>query len=215
MDGYDVAVGQGSAGNGYWPSVGWNGLQGAPTDRPSPFQAVLDEVARPNAGPGRAQYVQVADTSEPGATGTSDQPPVTRAGATARSGPASIPDPNGTVPGGPWVPQAGSNDTWYGAKMPRGPRSLCHWVPSEADGGPKGSQGYWKTSDGSSRGFQRYDQSGNPIPPEEAHPGRPTTPPASSPPATAEPAPAPEPVAPGPTPTPVEPIVEPPIIIVE
>lgn len=82
-----------------------------------------------------------------------------------------VPDPNGIVPGGPWTAAGnGQKDgTYFGPKQVRGGRSITRWVPPHDDGGPPGSQGYWKTkTPGSS--WRRYDQQGKPITPEEAHP---------------------------------------------
>jgi len=94
----------------------------------------------------------------------------------------SIPDPNGVVPGGPWKP-AGPGappGMYYGPEQPKGPRTKCQWVPKEAEGGPPGSKGYWKTQPPNQKGWQRFDQGGKPITPDEAHPGpgpRPPLPP--------------------------------------
>ena len=84
---------------------------------------------------------------------------------------AEIPNPNGVVPGGPWTP-AGPGQLpgdFYGPEQPSGGRDLARWVPPDTD---SGSNGYWKskTPDGP---WQRYNQQGNPIPPDEAHPGNP------------------------------------------
>ncbi|MGM4986084.1 RHS repeat-associated core domain-containing protein [Rhizobium sp. 11_C7_N12_5] len=83
-----------------------------------------------------------------------------------------IPDPNGVVPGGPWTP-AGSGQrpgSFYGPPQPSGGRDICTWVPPEGQGGPPGSQGYWKAK-GPNSSWQRYNQSGTGISPDEAHPG--------------------------------------------
>jgi RHS repeat-associated protein len=90
-------------------------------------------------------------------------------------------DPNDVVPGGPWTPDPSQPGYWKGPKPARGPQSSCKWVPQESEGGPKGSEGYWKRNNGTDRGWQRYDSTGRPISPEEAHPGRPTTPPGTKP----------------------------------
>ncbi len=83
-----------------------------------------------------------------------------------------IPDPNGVVPGGPWTPNnAGRPGNYFGPKPPKGGRPEAQWVPPEADGGPPGSEGYWKTKKPGGKWDQRYDQEGNPITPDEAHPG--------------------------------------------
>ena len=83
--------------------------------------------------------------------------------------------PPEAIPGGPWEP-AGPGQrpgTFFGPKQPIGPRETLRWVPPEGRGGPPGSEGYWKTTKpGQGSWGQRYDQKGNPITPEEAHPGR-------------------------------------------
>ncbi|SFW27696.1 RHS repeat-associated core domain-containing protein [Luteibacter sp. UNCMF366Tsu5.1] len=121
---------------------------------------------------------------------------------------SDIPD---SIPGGPWTPAGPgqrAGDFW-GPKQPGG-RTMCRWVPSDTAGGPPGSQGYWKTQTPGVKGWSRYDQSGNPISPEEAHPGvggrapAPQEPVAPEPPAVTEP-PVMEPV--------VEPLPEPPIFL--
>jgi len=81
------------------------------------------------------------------------------------------PNPNGVVPGGPWTP-AGSGQppgTFYGPKTPGQPQNVCRYVPGDATGTPHDP--YWKAKQGGSKGWQRYAQNGNPIPPEQAHPG--------------------------------------------
>ena len=81
------------------------------------------------------------------------------------------PDPNGVVPNGPWT-SAGPGQrpfTFYGPQQASGGRPMTRWVPPQGDGGPAGSQGYWKTKTPTTP-WSRYDQQGNPITPEEAHP---------------------------------------------
>lgn len=128
--------------------------------------------------------------------------------------PGRIPDASdipGSIPGGPWTsagPGQRPGDFW-GPKQPGG-RTMCRWVPADDAGGPPGSQGYWKTQTPGVKGWSRYDQSGNPVTPEEAHPGvrggapLPEEPVAPEPPPVAEP-PIMEPV--------VEPIPELPIFL--
>jgi len=81
--------------------------------------------------------------------------------------------PPANIPGGPWTP-AGPGQrpgTFYGPKKPAGGRNMCTYVPDEANGGPRGAnQGYWKTQV-PGEDWQRFNQSGNPISPEDAHPG--------------------------------------------
>jgi RHS repeat-associated protein len=81
-----------------------------------------------------------------------------------------IPDPNGVVPGGPWKPADGQRPGDFWGPKKAGPRDMCRWVPAEADGGPPGSQGYWKTQTGGQKGWSRFDRLGIPISPEQAHP---------------------------------------------
>jgi RHS repeat-associated protein len=84
---------------------------------------------------------------------------------------AEIPDPNGVVPGGPWSPNPNARPgNFLGPKPPKGGRAQCQWVPNEANGGPPGSEGYWKTNQPGQPGWERYNASGKPITPEQAHP---------------------------------------------
>ena len=50
---------------------------------------------------------------------------------------------------------------------------MCRYVPPEGQGGPNGSQGYWKTQAPNQDGWDRYSTSGDPITADEAHPGGP------------------------------------------
>lgn len=85
----------------------------------------------------------------------------------------NVPDPNGVVPGGPWTPKPGGKEgEFLGPKKPFGGRDQCSYVPDRNNGGhSSASEPYWKTKapDGD---WQRY-RDGNPISPEEAHPGNP------------------------------------------
>jgi RHS repeat-associated protein len=100
--------------------------------------------------------------------------------------PQSVPS---AIPGGPYTPAGPGQKpgTFYGPQQPAGPRTECRYVPTEAEGGPPGSQGYWKTKSPGQVGWSRYDSNGDPMTPDEAHPGTP-------------PAPEPEPTAPSPAP---------------
>ena len=83
-----------------------------------------------------------------------------------------LPNPNGLVPGGPWSPHDANRPGQYLGPKPvdgKGGRAQCQFVPSEGDGGPPGSKGYWKTNQPGEKGWQRYDMKGNPIGPDEAH----------------------------------------------
>jgi RHS repeat-associated protein len=80
--------------------------------------------------------------------------------------------PPSNIPGGPWTP-AGSGQqpgTFFGPQQPGG-KDMCRYVPDGQNGGPAGAkESYWKTKTPNSP-WQRYDTNGNPITPEEAHPG--------------------------------------------
>ena len=86
-----------------------------------------------------------------------------------------IPDPNKVVPGGPWKPASGQPPgTFYGPPHEKGPRSICRYVPSQANGGPPGAkEPYWKSQTPGQSGWSRYSMTGKPITPEQAHPGGP------------------------------------------
>lgn len=92
---------------------------------------------------------------------------------------ADIPPPPEGIEGGPWTPQSGQPDGVYqGPRQPRGPRTTLRWVPPESEGGPPGSQGYWKRQHPDQRGYDRFDQRGRFMTPDEAHPNpRPRPPP--------------------------------------
>ena len=84
----------------------------------------------------------------------------------------SFPDPNEVIPGGPWTPNPDNRiGNFLGPKAEKGGRSQCQWVPPEQQGGPAGSKGYWKVNEPGQRGWNRFDQLGRPITPEQAHPG--------------------------------------------
>ena len=82
--------------------------------------------------------------------------------------------PPANIPGGPWTP-AGSGQqpgTFFGPKNASGPRDICRYVPDGANGGPGGKDGYWKTQE-PGKSWTRFDLNGNPVTPEQAHPGNP------------------------------------------
>jgi len=90
------------------------------------------------------------------------------------SPPASPPQ---GMPHGPFTPKPDNKPgSFQGPQQPKGqgPRSQAQWVPPEGQGGPPGSKGYWKGKgpgqEGAGGPWQRYDQSGRPITPGEAHP---------------------------------------------
>ncbi|MDE2239111.1 MAG: hypothetical protein KGJ73_04185, partial [Rhodospirillales bacterium] len=99
------------------------------------------------------------------------------------------PYPPSNIPGGPWSPAPGQRPgAYYGPKQPSGGRPMCQYVPPGDQGGPPGSKGYWKTQQPGQKGWgQRYNQQGEPITPDEAHPG----PSGSAPPEPASPTPEP------------------------
>jgi len=82
-----------------------------------------------------------------------------------------IPNPNGVVPGGPWTPHdANRSGQFLGTKPDGGGgRAQCQFVPDEANGGPPGNKGYWKTNQPGQKGWQRYGLDGKPIDAGEAH----------------------------------------------
>lgn len=84
-----------------------------------------------------------------------------------------IPDPNGIVPGGPWEPNHDNRrGNFLGPKPPNGGgRSQCQWVPDAKNGGPAGSEGYWKVNQHGVKGWNGFNQAGQPITPSQAHPG--------------------------------------------
>jgi hypothetical protein len=83
--------------------------------------------------------------------------------------PPGVPYPPANIPGGPWEWSANDQNSrkgdFIGPKQPKGPRQRCTYAPPE-----EGQDPYWKTTDPEGN-QQRYDQNGNPITPEEAHPG--------------------------------------------
>jgi RHS repeat-associated protein len=93
----------------------------------------------------------------------------------------ATPNPNGIVPGGPWTPAPpGSGqlpDTFYGPKQPFGQRPMCQYVPENSVGGNYHPP-YWKYTPGGQSGQpqQRFNINGEPITPEQAHPGNPQSP---------------------------------------
>ena len=152
---------------------------------------ITDAYPDPSATPDRAWQSFLADfMAQPSSDDSRTSPvagpgPILAAAAIvpptggAGSG-APIPDPNGTVPGGPWTTAPGQQPgTFYGPSPEKGQKPTARWVPAEGDGGPPGSEGYWKTKEMGQKGWSRFDQSGNPITPEQAHPG--SKPPAPKP----------------------------------
>ncbi|WP_267103182.1 RHS repeat-associated core domain-containing protein [Xanthomonas sacchari] len=81
-----------------------------------------------------------------------------------------IPSPN-VVPGGPWEPHKTPARAGQFLGPPgQGGRPLCQYVPPHAEGGPPGSNGYWKVNSPGQKGWQRYSLDGKAITAEEAHP---------------------------------------------
>jgi uncharacterized protein RhaS with RHS repeats len=89
-----------------------------------------------------------------------------------------IPNPNGVVPGGPWQPATGRRPgSFDGPRQIKGPRPMCDWVPPGGkDGRLTNPEGYWKTQSPGQKGWTRWNTSGQPITPEQAHPAPPKTP---------------------------------------
>lgn len=113
---------------------------------------------------------------------TNNATPPSQPGGAPGTGPSvggqsqgAIPDPPGDLPGGPYKPKASSPGNRPGGFLgPKpaegGVRPQSQWVPSETEGGPPGSKGYWKVQMPGEKGWQRYNQSGKFITPEQAHP---------------------------------------------
>jgi RHS repeat-associated protein len=103
-------------------------------------------------------------------------PPGTPRRVNASGGGIPTTVPNG-IPGGPYTPKPPTPGNrpggFQGPPQPRGPRPQVQWVPPESQGGPPGSQGYWKAQQPGDRGWTRYNQGGQPMGPEEAHPNPP------------------------------------------
>jgi len=74
-----------------------------------------------------------------------DGDPLNRSDPMGLAGIPSAPPPN--LPGGPYTPAGPGQQpgTFFGPKQLSGSRGICRWVPPEGEGGPPGSQGYWKT----------------------------------------------------------------------
>jgi RHS repeat-associated protein len=88
--------------------------------------------------------------------------------------------PPSNLPGGPYTakPSTPGNrpGSFQGPKPPSGPRTQAQWVPPEADGGPPGSKGYWKVQIPGEKGWSRYNEDGDPLTAEQAHPNPPQLP---------------------------------------
>ena len=96
--------------------------------------------------------------------------------------PPGIPNPPPKLPGGPytWTPNTpgGGNPRsgdFNGPPQPSGPR----WRATPVPPGPNNPNPYWKVTPPGGP-VQRYDANGNPISPEEAHPGPPQSCPSPS-----------------------------------
>lgn len=83
---------------------------------------------------------------------------------------ASLPNPNGIVPGS-WSPAGAGQKpgTFFGPKQNQGGRAICRYVPSGAVGN---NEAYWKTQTPGQKGWTRYSGSGSQITPEQAHPNK-------------------------------------------
>lgn len=83
-----------------------------------------------------------------------------------------IPSPPANIPGGPYTPAGPGQPpgTYYGPQQASGPRTQANYVPDQNNGGPPGAQeSYWKVKQ-PGQGWQRYNNEGFPITPEQAHP---------------------------------------------
>jgi hypothetical protein len=85
--------------------------------------------------------------------------------------PPGTPTPPDNIPGGPW---GWSNDdqnprggAYKGPKPPKGPRPSLTYDPDDD---------YWRLDDGYGNSQRYRGGSGDPISPEEAHPGNPQNP---------------------------------------
>jgi hypothetical protein len=80
--------------------------------------------------------------------------------------------PPASIPGGPWQwrpnPQNPRGGLFMGPKGPNGRRAMCTHAPAGTVNNNKDP--YWKQMDGDGND-QRYDENGNPITPDQAHPG--------------------------------------------
>ncbi len=86
--------------------------------------------------------------------------------------PGSVPP---RLPGGPYTPKPDGNrpGSFQGPPQSKGPRSQAQWVPPESQGGPQGaSEGYWKVQEPGGK-WQRFDNAGRPLTPEQTHHNRP------------------------------------------
>ncbi|WP_332772049.1 RHS repeat-associated core domain-containing protein [Phenylobacterium sp.] len=83
--------------------------------------------------------------------------------------------PPANIPGGPWSPAGPGQPpgTFYGPRNPTGgPRALCRFVPDAKNGGPAGApDAYWKTKTAGQPDWNRFNQNGKQISPDQAHPG--------------------------------------------
>lgn len=98
--------------------------------------------------------------------------------------PGTMPPQN--IPGGPWSPAPGQPPgTFYGPKN-GGQRMTCRYVPDAKNGGPQTATNgaYWKTK-APNTPWQRYSQTGQPLTPTQAHPGKSNAPPVWIPPLSA------------------------------
>lgn len=80
----------------------------------------------------------------------------------------NVPDPNDVVPGGPWTPNPNGRPGSFLGPKPEGGggRTQCQFVPETST---SGGEPYWKTNQPGQKGWQRYNTTGQPITPEQAH----------------------------------------------
>lgn len=119
----------------------------------------------------RAETANVAPEGNSNPQGS----PGSRTAPSSTAPQSSIPAPPEGLPGGPYTEKPSSPGnrpgSFQGPKPESGPRPQAQWVPPESKGGPPGSKGYWKVQQPGERGWQRFDQRGRPITPQQAHPG--------------------------------------------
>ena len=131
---------------------GLDGMEGTPSDGSRLPQAPPP----PKQQPASTTGVQLAWNS-------SGQPSPLH--STAGEIPDTVPE---NIPGGPYTQkpaEGGRRGSFQGPPQESGPRSQAQWVP------PKdGNQGYFKTQQPGQKGWQRFNRSGRPITPEQAHP---------------------------------------------
>lgn len=161
-------IGQPGVGNQQDKTKGFGGAPQAVPDSRQTFGNASDAARNAQGDPGEVVVVPAFRLAP------LQGPSVDAGGGGFEQTAASIPsNPPFRIPGGPYAPAGAGQPpgTFYGPKQERGPRPTVRWVPSESQGGPPGSRGYWKSQMPGQNGSQRYSQTGQQLTPEEAHPG--------------------------------------------